>query len=107
MAAVLQMNTKLAMVGIFDQIMGEDETIREKGIEYICGPLMSMRHKLFLGHPENEQYLLELIKKVRFTPSVFHHVMYRYFTHGHNPSLGTSLHYYSSRCSSMYKQDTV
>lgn len=64
MATVLQMNTKLALVGIFDQIMGEDEAIREKGLEYVTGPLMSMRHKLFLEKPENEKFLLDLIKKV-------------------------------------------
>lgn len=64
MATILQMNTKSALSGIFDQITGDDETIREKGLEYVCGPLMSMRHKLFMQHPENEKFLLELIKKV-------------------------------------------
>lgn len=64
MATVLQMDTKLALVGLFDQIMGEDETIREKGLEYVTGPLMSMGHKLFIEQPENEKFLLELIKKV-------------------------------------------
>lgn len=64
MATVLQMNTKLALTGIFDQITGEDETIRERGLEYISGPLMNMRHKLFIQHPDNEQYFVELIKKV-------------------------------------------
>lgn len=66
MAAVLQMNTKLALVGLFDQIMSDDETIREKGIQYVCGPLMDMRQKLFVKQPDNEKTLLELIKKVSF-----------------------------------------
>ena len=64
MATVLQMNTKLALEGIFDQIIGEDETIRQKGLEYICGTLMTMKHQLFDLHPENEEILLILIKKV-------------------------------------------
>ena len=58
------MNTKLALEGIFDQIMGEDETIRQKGLDYVCGTLMNMRQKLFDSHPENEEFLLVLIKKV-------------------------------------------
>ncbi len=65
MATVLQANTKYALVGIFDQIMGEDENIREKGFEYISGPLMTMKHKLFNQHPEVEEFLYGLIKKVR------------------------------------------
>ena len=64
MATVLQMNTKLALEGIFDQIMGEDEAIRQKGMEYVCGTLMTMKHKLFHSHLENEECLLLLIKKV-------------------------------------------
>ncbi len=64
MATVLQMNTKLALEGIFDQIMGEDETIRQKGLEYVCGTLMDMKQKLFDAHPENEEFLFLLIKKV-------------------------------------------
>lgn len=66
MAAVLEMNTKLALVGIFDQILGEDETIRQKGIKYIDEQLITMKPKLF-KHPENEKTLLELIKKVSTT----------------------------------------
>lgn len=66
MATVLQMNTKLALEGIFDQIMGEDEAIRQKGMEYVCGTLMSMKHKLFDSRLENEECLLLLIKKVLF-----------------------------------------
>ena len=65
------MNTKLALVGLFDQIMGEDETIREKGLEYVTGPLISMRHKLFIEQPENEKFLLQLIKKVVFNISSY------------------------------------
>ena len=65
MATVLQMNTKLALVGIFDQIMGEDETIREKGLKYVTGPLIDMRQKLF-DNLDKEKFLLNLIKKVCF-----------------------------------------
>jgi hypothetical protein len=61
MATVLQLNTKYALIGIFDQIMGEDETIREKSLEYVAGPLM-MKKELF--NPENEKFLLEQIKRV-------------------------------------------
>ena len=61
MATVLQLNTKCALIGMFDQIMGEDETIREKGLEYVSGPLM-MNRKLF--NPEVEEFLFKQIKKV-------------------------------------------
>lgn len=63
MATVLQLNTKCALIGIFDQIMGEDETIREKGLEYVSGPLM-MNRKLF--NPEVEEFLFKQIKKVQY-----------------------------------------
>ncbi len=66
MALVLEMNTKSALIGIFDQIMSEDETIREKGLEYVCGPLISLKQKLFSHHPKNEEFLAEQIKKVEF-----------------------------------------
>ena len=55
---------KGALIGIFDQILGEDETLREKAIEYVSVPLMDMRHVLFIPKEENEKCLLELIKKV-------------------------------------------
>lgn len=67
MVSVLQADTQHALSGIFEQIMGDDETVREKGIEYVCTSLSSMRHKLFIPHPENEKFLLELIKKVKLT----------------------------------------
>lgn len=59
------MNTQNAIAGIFDQICGEDEAIREKGIEYVSTSLVQMRHKLFIPHPENEKFLVEMIKKVK------------------------------------------
>lgn len=62
MATVLQLNTKCALIGLFDQIMGEDETIREKGLAYVSGQLMMMKKKLF--NPEIEEFLFKLIKKV-------------------------------------------
>ena len=62
---MLQVDTQHALSGIFGQIMGEDEGVREKGIGYVCNSLPSMRHKLFIPHPENEKFLLELIRKVR------------------------------------------
>ena len=61
---MLQMNTKLALVGIFDQILSDDETIREKGIQYVAGPLMDMKDKLFVRQPDKEKALVELVKKV-------------------------------------------
>ena len=64
MAAVLLMDTQSAIAGIFDQICGEDEAIREKGMEYVSTSLVQMRHKLFIPHPENEKFLVEMIKKV-------------------------------------------
>ena len=64
LASVLQMNTKLALVGIFDQILSDDETIREKGIQYVAGPLMDMKDKLFVRQPDKEKALVELVKKV-------------------------------------------
>ena len=65
MASVLLMDTQSAIAGIFDQICGEDEAVREKGIEYVSTSLVQMRHKLFIPHPENEKFLVEMIKKVR------------------------------------------
>ena len=64
MSAVLLMDTQSAIAGIFDQICGEDEAIREKGLEYVSTSLVQMRHKLFIPHPENEKFLVEMIKKV-------------------------------------------
>ena len=64
MASILEQNTKFSLIGIFDQIMGEDEIIREKGLEYICGPLMAMKHKLFSKNEGLEEVLFELVKKV-------------------------------------------
>ena len=64
MVSVLQIDTQAALLGIFGQIQGEDESVREKGIEYVCSSLPSMRHKLFIPHPENEKFLLERIQKV-------------------------------------------
>ena len=58
------MDTQSALAGIFDQICGEDEAIREKGIDYVSTSLVQMRHKLFIPHPENEKFLIEMIKKV-------------------------------------------
>lgn len=66
MAVVLQLNTPQALTGIFDQLCGEDDGVREKAIDYVSTSLMSMRHKLFIPHPENEKFLLELIKKVEY-----------------------------------------
>ena len=65
LATVLQQDTRRALAGVFEQVSGEDEAVREKALEYVCGPLMSLRHKLFLPHPDNEKALLQLIKKVR------------------------------------------
>ena len=42
------------------------EAVREKGIEYVSVSLMDMRHKLFIPSVENEQFLVELVKKVSF-----------------------------------------
>lgn len=53
-----------SLAGIFDQILGEDETIREKAIEYVSVSLMDMRHVLFIPKEDNEKCLLDLIKKV-------------------------------------------
>ena len=64
MSSVLLMDAQSAMAGIFDQICGEDESIREKGLEYISTSLVQMRHKLFIPHPENEKFLVKMIKKV-------------------------------------------
>ena len=55
-----------ALSGIFNQILGEDEAVREKAIEYISVSLMDMRHKLFIPSEENEKFLLELIRKVSY-----------------------------------------
>lgn len=43
---------------------GEDEAVREKGIEYVSTSLLSMRHKIFLTNPDNEKFLVEQIKRV-------------------------------------------
>ncbi len=53
-----------ALVGIFDQIMGEDDGVREKAIAYVSVPLMAMKHKIFIPNPDNEKFLVECIKKV-------------------------------------------
>ncbi len=66
MVSVLQVDTQAALAGIFGQILGEDEGVREKGIDYVCNSLPSMRHKLFIPHPENEKFLLGQIQKVSF-----------------------------------------
>ena len=65
MSAVLLMDAQSTITGIFDQICGDDESIREKGIEYVSTSLVQMRHKLFIPHPENEKFLVTMIKKVR------------------------------------------
>ena len=44
--------------------MGGSDAVREKGIEYVSVSLMDMRHKLFIPSVENEQFLVELVKKV-------------------------------------------
>ena len=46
--------------------MGGSDSVREKGIEYVSVSLMDMRHKLFIPSLENEQCLVELVKKVSF-----------------------------------------
>ena len=43
-----------------------------KGIEYVSVSLMDMRHKLFIPSLENEQCLVELVKKVSFACQVHH-----------------------------------
>lgn len=53
-----------ALSGIFDQIMGGDESVREKAIAYVSVSLMDMRHKLFIPNEDNEKFLVECIKKV-------------------------------------------
>lgn len=64
MAAVLQIDTQHALQGIFGQIMGEDEGVREKALDYLSSSLMSMRHKLFLTNQDNEKCLMEHVRKV-------------------------------------------
>ena len=54
--------------------MGGSDSVREKGIEYVSVSLMDMRHKLFIPSLENEQCLVELVKKVSFTPQVPHQI---------------------------------
>ena len=76
MSAVLLMDTQNALTGIFDQICGEDEAIREKGIEYVSTSLVQMRHKLFIPHPENEKFLVEMVKKVSSTLLVHVHSLW-------------------------------
>ena len=46
------------------QVAGEDEGVREKAIEYVSSSLLSMRHHLFIAHPDNEKHLMGLVKKV-------------------------------------------
>ena len=87
LATLLQKNTTAAMDGIFSQVgtgerghllcsvpppppppppqvAGEDEGVREKAIEYVSTSLMSMRHILFIPHPDNEKHLVAHVKKV-------------------------------------------
>ena len=45
--------------------MGDDDSVREKAMDYVSVSLMDMRHKLFIPHEENEKFLVELIRKVR------------------------------------------
>ena len=47
-----------------NQVGGEDEGVREQAIEYVSSSLMSMRHILFIPHPENEKHLVGHVKKV-------------------------------------------
>lgn len=54
-----------SLSGIFEQIMGGDETVREKAIVYVSVSLMDMRHKLFIPNEDNERFLVECIKKVQ------------------------------------------
>ena len=46
------------------QVGGEDEGVREQAIDYVSSSLMSMRHILFIPHPENEKQLVRHVKKV-------------------------------------------
>ena len=46
------------------QVAGEDEGVREEAIEYVSTSLISMRHILFIPHPENEKHLLSHVKEV-------------------------------------------
>ncbi|CAI7992048.1 Apoptosis inhibitor 5, partial [Geodia barretti] len=64
LASLLQKNTPAAMDGIFSQVGGEDEGVREQAIDYVSSSLMSMRHILFIPHPENEKQLVRHVKKV-------------------------------------------
>ena len=43
------------------QVAGEDEGVREKAIEYVSSSLLSMRHHLFIPHPDNEKHLMALV----------------------------------------------
>ena len=45
--------------------MGDDDSVREKAMDYVSVSLIDMRHKLFIPHEENEKFLVELIRKVR------------------------------------------
>ena len=65
--------------------MGDDDSVREKAMEYVSVSLMDMRHKLFIPHEENEKFLVELIRKVRlyiitctYVASPFNAHMYMY-----------------------------
>ena len=46
------------------QVAGEDEGVSEKAIEYVSTSLISMRHILFIPHPEIEKHLLSHVKEV-------------------------------------------
>ena len=82
LATLLQKNAMAAIDGIFSQVPslslslslgvnvplcqvgGEDERVREKAIEYVSSSLMSMRHILFIPHPQHERHLVIHVKKV-------------------------------------------
>ena len=50
--------------------MGDDDSVREKAMDYVSVSLMDMRHKLFIPHEENEKFLVELIRKVRLFTTI-------------------------------------
>ena len=61
--------------------------MREKAIEYVSTSLMSMRHILFIPHPENEKHIVAHVKKVlqhnTHTPHNAHillmYILHRYY----------------------------
>ena len=63
--------------------------MREKAIEYVSTSLMSMRHILFIPHPDNEKHLVAHVKKVgsiwKWVYSTYHPPLEM------NPSLPSSL----------------